>query len=227
MKIGNDEKIVFSLLAQYPGLTKTNLQLLFAFVTNKKRDSGKIVQSLKIKGLINEKNLPVKNQARENLMVDIKIDKEILDNIHNLDDLIKFGKPAKSILYVLSQIKKSSLQFLADLMDESTKNTYAILQRLEEKNLVYSYNSKIYHLNARGRRFSPKYYMITDLGKIVAKIKANNTVNQHQIDALLEKTKGEVESMHKIFNAAKKFCLLLSSYVINLLVFTGTELPII
>ncbi len=216
MKIGNDEKIVFSLLAKHPGLTKTNLQLLFAFVTNKKRDSGKIVQSLKIKGLINEKNLPVDHQARENLMMDIKIDKEILDNIHNLDDFIKLGKPAKSILYVLSQIKKSSLQFLADLMGESTRNTYAVLQRLEEKSLVYSYNSKIYHLNTRGRRFSPKYYLITDLGKIVAKIKAENTIDRKKIDTFLQRTNGEIESMHKVFGAAKKLVLLFFCYAVNL-----------
>jgi predicted transcriptional regulator len=139
----------------------------------------------------------------ENLIVDITIDDSVLSDINNLDEFIKLGKSAKAILYILLQIKKSSLQFLADLLDKSTRNVYAILQRLEEKDLVYSYNSKIYHLNTRGRRFSPKYYVITDLGKIVAKIKPGNTDEQKKINTLLEKTKTEMESMHKIFNTTK------------------------
>ncbi|MGQ0772005.1 MAG: hypothetical protein ACT4NT_04460 [Nitrososphaerota archaeon] len=196
-------------------MTKTNLQLLFGFVTNKKRDAGKIIQSLKIKGILDEMNLPNKNMLKENMM-DIKVDKEILDNINSLEEFAKLGKPAKSILYVLAQIKKSSLRFLADLMDESARNTYAVLQRLEEKNLVYSYNSKIYHLNVRGRRFSPRYYVITDLGKIVAKIKADVTIDQKKIDALLQKTNGEIESMHRVFSAAKKACVVFFAYVVNL-----------
>jgi len=193
------------LLKKYPVLTKTNLQLLFILVTNKKRDIGKILQSLKIKGLLNEKNIPTKNlfTKEEEFDSEIKLDKEVLDNINNLDEFIKLGKNAKTILYVLSQIKKSSLQFLANFLSDSTRNVYAILQRLEEKNLVYSYNSKIYHINTRGRRFSPKYYVITDLGKIIAKIKMDNKINQTQIDRLLEKTQSEIESMHKVFTTTK------------------------
>jgi len=213
MKIGNDEKIVFTLLARNPGLTKTNLQLLFFFVTNKKRDTGKIIKSLKIKNLIDEKNLPLQNNPE--LLTDIKIEKEILENIASLDDLVKLGRPARSLLYALSKIKKSSLQFLADLLGESSRNTYAVLQRLEEKSLVYSYNSKIYHLNARGRRFSPKYYVITDLGRTVAKIKARNALDHKKIEAFLRRTNEEIESMHKVFGSEKKLGLLLFFYVAN------------
>lgn len=204
MRIGNDEKTVYSLLTSYPGLSRDNLQVLFTFVSNKKRDTGKIIQSLQLKGLVDKSNHTLKSKPieDEDLLVDVKIDHEILDNIDNLSEFAKLGKPAKMILYILAQIKKSSLQFLADTLGQSTHNTYAVLQRLEEKNLVYSYNSKIYHLNTRGRRFNPKYYVITDLGKIAAKIKANN-IDLRQIDALLEKTKAEIEYMHRVFNTAK------------------------
>jgi DNA-binding MarR family transcriptional regulator len=204
MRIGNDERIVFTLLENYPFLTKTNLQILFTLMTNKKRDTGKILQSLTIKGFLDENSHPIKNDSIKNdyMSSKIQIDETTLANIKNIDEFIKLGKNAKSILYILFQIKKSSLQFLADLLGESVRNIYAILQRLEEKNLVYSYNSKIYHLNTRGRRFNPKYYVITDIGKLVAKIKMDNKIDYDKIDVLLEKTKAEIDSMHKIFNTS-------------------------
>ncbi|MEO9309927.1 MAG: hypothetical protein ABI337_06490 [Nitrososphaera sp.] len=203
MRIGNDEKLVYSLLTKYPGLSRNNLQVLFTFVSNKKRDTGKIIQSLQLKGLVDKSNHTLKSTSikTENLLVDIIIDDEILRNIDNLSEFAKLGKPAKMILYILAQIKKSSLQFLADTLGQSTHNTYAVLKRLEEKNLVYSYNSKIYHLNTRGRRFNPKYYVATDLGKIVAKIKANS-MDLKQIDTMLESTKAEIESMHRVFRVS-------------------------
>lgn len=199
MRIGNDEKIVFSLLKKYPALTEKNLQLLFLFLTNKKRDTSKILQSIRLKGMIDDKNQVITESAQD-IFVDIRIENEILDNLQNLEEFIKLGKTAKSILFILSKIKKSSLQFLANSLNESTRNIYAVLKRLEEKNLVYSYNSKIYHLNSRGRRFNPRYYVITDLGKIIARIKTDNKVDQQQIGKLLEKTQSEIESMHKTFN---------------------------
>jgi DNA-binding MarR family transcriptional regulator len=203
MRIGNDEKLVYSLLTKYPGLSRNNLQVLFTFVSNKKRDTGKIIQSLQLKRLVDKSNHTLKSTSikTENLLVDIIIDDEILRNIDNLSEFAKLGKPAKMILYILAQIKKSSLQFLADTLGQSTHNTYAVLKRLEEKNLVYSYNSKIYHLNTRGRRFNPKYYVATDLGKIVAKIKANS-MDLKQIDTMLESTKAEIESMHRVFRVS-------------------------
>lgn len=208
MRIGSDEITVFSLLSKYPFLTQRNLQLLFVIVTNKKRDTCKIVASLKNKGLLDAKNAPIHNQATDMIKKsDIIVDDAIIENLSNIDDLIKLGKNAKYILYVLSQVKKTSLQFLADILGDSPRNIYAILQRLEEKNMVYSFNSKIYHLNSRGRRFNPKYYVITDLGKILAKIKVDDTVDHGKIDALLERANGEMESMHKIFDTAKKLCL--------------------
>jgi predicted transcriptional regulator len=199
MRIGNDEKIVFSLLKKYPTLTEKNLQLIFLFLTNKKRNTSKILQSLRIKGLIDKENQVI-TANNQDIFVDIRIEREILDNLQNLEEFIKLGKTAKSILFILSKIKKSSLQFLANSLNESTRNIYAVLQRLEEKNLIYSYNSKIYHLNSRGRRFNPRYYVITDLGKIIARIKTDDKVDQQQIEKLLEKTQREIESMHKTFN---------------------------
>ncbi len=201
MRIGNDERIILSLLKKYPTLTAKNIQLLFLVMTNKKRDTSKILQSVRIKGLIDKENQVISKDVQD-VFVDIQIEKEILDNLQNLEELIKLGKTAKSILFILSKIKKSSLQFLATSLNESTRNVYSILQRLEEKNLIYSYNSKIYHLNSRGRRFSPRYYVITDLGKLTARIKTDDKVDLQQIEKLLEQTQSEIESMHKTFNTA-------------------------
>lgn len=204
MRIGNDERIVLSLLKKHPTLTEKNLQLLFLFLTDKKRDTSKILQSVRIKGLIDEENRVV-DESIQDVLVDIQIEEEILENLQNLEEFIKLGKTAKSILFILSKIKKSSLQFLANALNESPRNIYAVMQRLEEKNLIYSYNSKIYHLNSRGRRFNPRYYVITDLGKITARIKTNDRVDQQQIKKMLEKTQNEIETMHKVFstNASK------------------------
>jgi DNA-binding PadR family transcriptional regulator len=199
MRIGNDERIILSLLKKYPTLTEKNLQLLYLFLTNKKRDTAKILQSVRIKGLIDDENQVVTEDVQD-VLVDIQIEKEILDNLQNLEEFIKLGKTAKSVLFILSKIKKSSLQFLANSLNESPRNIYAIMQRLEEKHLIYSYNSKIYHLNSRGRRFNPRYYVITDLGKIIARIKTDDKVDQQPIEKLLEKTQSEIESMHKTFN---------------------------
>ncbi len=225
MRIGNDEKIVFSLLKKYPYLNDANLQMLFAIITNKKRDTSKIMQSLRIKDLIDEKNKPTQSSTTNDLTLEIKIDKEILDNLQNLDEFIKLGKTAKSILYILSKIKKSSLQFLTEFLDESARNTYAILQRLEEKSLVYSYNSKIYHLNTRGRRFSPKYYVITDLGKVVARIKTDK-VNHDQLDKLLQSTQNEIGMMHKVFKNTKELSLVFFFALANSIV-TEMELFVV
>ncbi|TBR26047.1 MAG: hypothetical protein EPO63_00760 [Candidatus Nitrosotenuis sp.] len=201
MRIGNDERIILSLLKKHPKLTEKNLQMLYLFLTNKKRDTSKILQSVRIKGLIDKENQVISKDVQD-VFVDIQIEKEILDNLQNLEELIKLGKTAKSILFILSKIKKSSLQFLATSLNESTRNVYSILQRLEEKNLIYSYNSKIYHLNSRGRRFNPRYYVITDLGKLTARIKTDDKVDLQQIEKLLEQTQSEIESMHKTFNTA-------------------------
>lgn len=204
MKIGNDEKLVFSLLKKYPQLTPVQLHVIFTMIANKKRDMNRLLLSLRIKGLLDSKNKPAKNPTigERDLMVEIDLDRETLEGLQNLDDLIKIGNTAKSILYILSKIKKSSLQFLSEFFDESTRSIYAVLQRLEQKNLVYSYNSKIHHLNTRGRRFSPKYYVITDLGKIIAKTKTT-TINHDHLDKLLEKTQGEIDSMHQLFHTTK------------------------
>ncbi|MBI5378288.1 MAG: hypothetical protein HZA82_06660 [Thaumarchaeota archaeon] len=199
MRIGNDERIILSLLKKYPTLTEKNIQLLFLFMTNKKRDTSKILQSVRIKGLIDEENQVI-DESIQDILVDIQIEVEILDNLQNLEEFVKLGKTAKSILFILTKIKKSSLQFLANSLNESPRNIYAVMQRLEEKNLIYSYNSKIYHLNSRGRRFNPRYYVITDLGKITARIKTDDRVDQQQIKRILEKTQNEIETMHKAFS---------------------------
>ncbi len=209
MRIGNDERIVLSLLKKYPMLTEKNIQLLFLFITNKKRDTSKILQAVRIKGLVDEENKI--DESAQGITVDIQIEPEILNSLHDLEEFVKLGKNAKSILFILSKIKKSSLQFLVDTLNESPRNIYAVMQRLEEKNLVYSYNSKIYHLNSRGRRFNPRYYVITDLGKIIARIKTDGKVDQQQLKKILEKTQSEIKTMHKMFSSTSKIGVVFSA----------------
>ncbi|MGH9923626.1 MAG: hypothetical protein ACRD38_12835, partial [Nitrososphaerales archaeon] len=81
---------------------------------------------------------------------------------------LRLGTKEKILLYILTKIDHAALQFLAMLTGEHTKNISAVLNRLEDNGLVYGYKNMIAFTNARGRHYRPKYYRITDLGKIVS-----------------------------------------------------------
>lgn len=196
MRIGNNEKIIFSLLKNYPDLSRNDLQVLFTLITHKQARVDLIINSLKRKELIDEQTCAVDySEIDEELFPNVQIPKKILDNVRHLDEPVKLGKTAKSILYVLYQTKKSSLQFLAKFFKIPIRNTYAILKRLEEKNLVISYNSRIRHVNTLGRHYNPKYYVLTDLGQLWLQIKLDGTINTKHIDKLLEKPQNEIKIM--------------------------------
>ena len=187
MRIGNNEKIVLSLMKKYKKYGEKELHILFLYATQKKARVDVILHSLRIKGILNKKNKLDFSSIDNIELPHIMIPKEILEHLEYLTHTIKIGKLAKSILYVLLKTEKCSLQFISLLFKESTKNTYAILQRLEEKNFVTSYHSRIRHVDVNGRKYSPKYYLLTDLGKTWLLVYGNEKLDINNINKALEK----------------------------------------
>ncbi|MEM3064553.1 MAG: hypothetical protein QW177_04185 [Candidatus Nitrosotenuis sp.] len=201
MRFGNNELIVMAILKEHPNLNETNLQYLFTSVTGKKIRVKKILQSLRIKDAI-DKKLKIDTKVLQTQAIpDIQIEQEMLVNLEQIDEQFKMGSDAKAALYILSKTNKASLQFLANFFHKPIRNMYAILERLEEKNLVYGYHSRIKHVNSGGKGFRPKYYTITDLGKTMCRIKADSSINKEEIDRMLDVTHKEIEAMKMNFNS--------------------------
>ncbi|CDI05659.1 hypothetical protein [Candidatus Nitrosotenuis uzonensis] len=199
MRIGNNELVIIALLQKYPRLNESEIQYLFTSVTGKKIRVKKILQSLRIKDVV-DKNFNLDLAAVEKYSLpEINIESETLLNLQQIDENFKMGSDAKATLYILSKINKASLQFLANFFHKPIPNTYAILERLEEKNLVYGYHSRIKHVNSMGKGFRPKYYTITDLGRTICKIKADDSINKSEIDQMLNVTHTEIEAMKADF----------------------------
>ncbi|MEX2192255.1 MAG: hypothetical protein WD717_02590 [Nitrosarchaeum sp.] len=191
MRIGNNEKTVLSLMKKYKKYDERELHILFLYAAQKKARVDVILHSLRIKGILNKKNRPDFSFIEDTELPDIAVPKEILDNLEHLARTIKIGNLAKSILYVLFKTEKCSLQLISMLFKEPVKNTYAILQRLEEKNFVTSYHSRIKHVDVNGRKYNPKYYLLTDLGKTWMLVYGNEELDVNNINTALEKLDGE------------------------------------
>lgn len=191
MRIGDNEKIVVSILKKYPKLNNAALQLLFSVITGRKARIDSILFSLKVKGIVDETRGIIDSDVKIGDS-NFSIDNDIIENINSLSEPMKFGLLAKSILYVISKTEKSSIQFLSVFFNEKENNIYAILKRLEEKNLIASYISRIKHQNKSGRRFNPKYYVITDFGKLWLRTHFDNTKQIKKIDELLANTQREI-----------------------------------
>jgi len=194
MKLGDNEKIVLAILKKYPKINEKQLDSIFSIVSQKKGRIDTIKHSLKIKGLITgTNNLSIDRQAIKNInLPEIIISKEHVRDLKYID-VIKLGELGKSIIYVLEKTEKASLQFLSLFFQKPTKNIYAILQRLEERNMVISYNSRILRRNSVGRRYYPKYYVLTDYGKLWLEINENRIKNRDQIDMLLKEPEGKIQ----------------------------------
>ncbi len=191
MRIGNNEKIILSLMKKYKKYDEKELHILFMCATHKKARVDVILHSLRVKGILNKKNKPDFSFIdKDAIMPSMMIPKEILENLEHLTP-IKIGTLAKSILYVLLKTEKCSLQFISILFKEPIKNIYAILQRLEEKNFVTSYHSRIKHADVNGRKYNPKYYLLTDLGKTWMLVYGNEELDVNNINKALEKIDGE------------------------------------
>lgn len=187
MRIGNNEKTIISLMKKYKKYDEKELYILFLYATQKKARVDVILHSLRIKGILNNKNKPDFSFIDNMELPHMVIPKEILEHLEYLTHTIKIGKLAKSILYVLLKTEKCSLQFISLIFKESTKNTYAILQRLEEKNFVTSYHSRIRHVDTNGRKYNPKYYLLTDLGKTWLLVYGNEKTDVNNINSVLDK----------------------------------------
>lgn len=188
MRIGDNEKIILSLMKKYKKYNERELHLLFLSATQKKARVDVILHSLRVKGILNNNiNKPDFSIIDNIELQDIMIPKEVLENLEHLVHPIKMGNLAKSILYLILKTEKCSLQFLSMFFKESTNNTYAILQRLEEKNFVTSYHSRIRHVDANGRKYNPKYYILTELGKTWLLVHRNEKLDISNIHKTLKK----------------------------------------
>ncbi|QLH07295.1 hypothetical protein [Nitrosopumilus ureiphilus] len=194
MKLGNNEKIVLAILKKYPNIDEKQLGGLFSIVSKKSGRIDTITHSLKIKGFMTDSDyFSVNKQVIKNIdLPEIIINKEQVRDLKHIDE-IKLGKLGKSIIYILERTEKSSLQFLSTFFQKPTKNIYAIMQRLDEKNIVISYNSRIRRFNSAGRKYHPKYYILTDIGKLWLEINENRIENKDQIDTLLRKPEEEIQ----------------------------------
>lgn len=194
MRLGNNEKIVIAIIRQYPKINKKQLDVLFHATTKKKGRIDMIIHSLKIKGVIlNANNYSVDLEAIEEIILpEIDIGKKTVQDIKHLDT-IKIGHLGKSLLYTIGRTEKSSLQFLSVFFQKPSKNIYAILQRLEEREMVFSFNSRIRRTNSVGRRYHPKYYTLTEQGKLWLSINDNWIQNKERIDELLKKPEDKIE----------------------------------
>ncbi|MBS3923166.1 MAG: hypothetical protein KGZ37_08490 [Nitrosarchaeum sp.] len=191
MRIGNNEKIVLSLMKKYKKYDEKELHILFLYATQKKARVDIILHSLRIKGILNKKNKPDFFLIEDIELPSTSIPKEVLDNLGRLTHTIKIGSLAKSVLYVLLKTEKCSLQLISMLFKEPVKNIYSILQRLEEKNFVISYHSRIKHVDGNGRKYNPKYYLLTDLGKTWLLVYGNEDLDINNINKTLEKLDNE------------------------------------
>lgn len=194
MKLGDSEKIVLAILKKYPKINEKQLNDIFIIITKKKGRIDTITHSLKIKGLMsNGKNFLVDKHAIKNIdLPKINISNEYVKILKEMDE-IKLGKLGKSIIYILEKTEKSSLQFLSAFFQKPPKNIYAILQRLEEKNMLISYNSRIRRVNSAGRKYHPKYYVLTEHGKLWLEINENRIENKEQIDLLLKEPEEKIQ----------------------------------
>lgn len=204
MRIGKSEKILLSLMFNHPNLEESALQILLQLATGKKQRLSRLLSTLREKNLI-EKNRLV-TTSKDNAVItlsEVQMDKEITDEIELVHHSFKLGKRARVILYILVKIDRASLQFLATCSEETIKNTFAVLKRLEESHLVYGYASKIPYRNVRGRRYRPKYYGITKLGRLLVQVKFNKPSDFGKIDELLENTENTLVGMKESFRSTK------------------------
>ena len=192
MKIGKVERLVLRLLKQQnmnTGALSTILRAKGHVRTG--LSVRRAVRTLRRKGLLDHSNKLTRNGARHIMFIknhDAGVSISDID-VNVLGDNLKIGTKAKILLYVLTKIDHAALQFLTMITGERTKNTSAVLSRLEDNGLVYGYKNMIAFTNARGRHYRPKYYRITDLGKIVSSATRSEVGKMASaIDAILEDT---------------------------------------
>ena len=194
MRIGNNEKIILAILKNHNDLTEKQLNAAFKIIAKKSGRIDTIMHSLRIKGFITSaKDYSVDHTAIQNITLpEISLEKKQIQELESLED-VKLGQLGKSMIYTLEKTGKASLQFLSSFFKKPTRNIYAILQRLEEKDLVASYNATIRRINSAGRRYHPKYYILTKHGKAWLESNMDSIKNKKQIDKSLKKTEEQIQ----------------------------------
>lgn len=200
MKLGENEKIVISLMNQYKITNEKTLQMLFSYATKRKARIDTIIHSLKVKGILDQSARKINQSAMKKFSIpEIQISDEIIKNIKSFEDIIKIGSMGKSIMYVLFKTEQCSLQFLGVFFQKPIKNIYAILSRLEQRNFVFSYNTRIRHVNSSGRRYSPKFYSLTESGNLWTSVHLGEIKDKTSLDELLSKTQNQIQSFSSDF----------------------------
>lgn len=198
MKLGNNEKTVLAILNNHRNLTERQLHTIFRSVTKKEGRIDTITHSLRLKGFITNDYSIDKSMIKNIDLPKISLESEFIKELEVLDD-VKLGSLGKSIIYVLHKTEKSSLQFLSTFFAKPSKNIYAILQRLEERGMVNSYNSRLRRVNSAGRRYHPKYYVLTDHGNVWMEINIDKIKDKDKIDRLLEEPEKQIQNFNLKF----------------------------
>ena len=198
MIIGNNEKIILAIIKKYPNITEYSLHILFLQITGKKLRLWRTINSLRNKKLLKSKKFMLQNKSID--LPNLEIDNNFLNEHLIIDKNLRLGKKEKLILYILSKIKRASFQFLIVCCNESKENLFPVLQRLYERKLIHGYNSPIKHLDAKGRKYNPKYYSITELGILVSNIKLTNFECNKKIQNMLKKTENHVAEIESAFH---------------------------
>ncbi|NIP62689.1 MAG: hypothetical protein GWN01_03605 [Nitrosopumilaceae archaeon] len=208
MKIGNNEKILAILIRTYPNISDNKLRLLFQYVTGKNIKLKRTLVSLRNKRLVYKNSNRLYPDVSDKLKLGnaktlVSLAKELGNSNQVLEKNLRLGKKEKAVLYILSKINQSSLQFLATCTVQKTENIFPVLKRLEENELIHSYTSPIRHRNANGRWYRPKHYKITEMGKIISK-KIDRYDLDQKIDDILTKATTEAQELraglHGILN---------------------------
>lgn len=204
MRFGENERILYTLMINYPEVNNKGLELLFYVVTHKRIRMETVIHSLEIKGIIESETGKPDKEYDELYLSDISIDPSLVKNLHRLETAIKLGQLAKSVLYLIGQTQNASLQFIIRFFGEKERSIYSILQRLEQRDLIVSYSSRIRHTNSIGRRYRPKYYTLTNLGSLWLQVFEHGIQNKEKINEYLKAPQEEIKDMVLEFKNNKK-----------------------
>jgi DNA-binding PadR family transcriptional regulator len=193
MKIGKVERLVLLVLKQNSTSTNALSVLLRASGRVKTAPSvRRAVQTLRSKGFIDHSNKLthdgmkyVKHMKGDNVVNTNELDVKIVDGL-------KLGTKEKILLYILTKIDHAALQFLSTIMREPVKNISAVLNRLEDNGLVYGYRNMITFTDSKGRRYRPKYYRITNTGKMIS------SATRSEISKMISMVDGMLEDTFKL-----------------------------
>lgn len=200
MKIGKVEKLVLLLLKKY-NMSANALSIILRATGHIRTGPSvrRAVQTLRMKGLIDNSNKLTPTGARFVRQIDDLAELNGIDP--KIIDRLKVGVKGKALLYILTKIDHAALQFLSAVMKEPVKNISAVLNRLEDNGLVYGYRNMMAFTDSKGRRYRPKYYRITDAGKMVSSATSSEIGKmKNVIDEMLEytfKLKSEMTNIHE------------------------------